>query len=298
MDAGTPARGHRGHTDRRHVSHLSSCTASRYKPRASSAQASTAPCRVCRSRLCVFDSRQGRTANDRGHGTRERARGPCVRLRSNRRPTGRAPSARSASVTPGVNARQHARLSSAPRGVSGTAGGGAELLDPRSPGHGAGTQSGGGDPGLCCGYVGRGATARLPGSEQRKPRDSGALGTPRERAEGRLEPRHTPLPTDLGTTALGASASPSAHTHCCSSCHSARRPCRSTRTGARPRRQPAAGSGPCSGTGEAPYPIHALWWEERTGLSPRPPGSEDVLASLLWGCGNERPQGLPWRARL
>lgn len=240
MDAGTPARGHRSHTDRGHVSHLSSCTASRYKPRASSAQASTAPCRVCRSRLCVFDSRQGRTANDRGHGTRERAQGPCVRLRSNRRLTGRAPSARAASATPRVNARQHTRPSSAPRGVSRTAGGGAELVDPGSPGHGAGIRSGGGDPGLCCSYVGGGAAACLPGSEQRKLQDSGALGTPQERAEGRREPRHTPLPTDLGTTALGASASPSTHTHCCGGCQGARRPRKSTRTGVCPCRQPAA----------------------------------------------------------
>lgn len=43
-------------------SYLPCCVASVCRLRATSAQASTAPCRVCRSGLCVIDSRRGNTA--------------------------------------------------------------------------------------------------------------------------------------------------------------------------------------------------------------------------------------------
>lgn len=45
-------------------SYLPCCSASAHRLRATSAQASTAPCRVCRSGLCVSDSRRGSTAED------------------------------------------------------------------------------------------------------------------------------------------------------------------------------------------------------------------------------------------
>ena len=68
---GFQARDHSGSMGPQCFPYLSSCTASLYRPRVTSAQASTAPCRVCRSRLCVTDSRRGRTAKDRGRRTRQ-----------------------------------------------------------------------------------------------------------------------------------------------------------------------------------------------------------------------------------
>lgn len=54
-------------------SYLPCCVASVCRLRATSAQASTAPCRVCRSGLCVIDSRRGNTAKH----TVGEARGDC-----------------------------------------------------------------------------------------------------------------------------------------------------------------------------------------------------------------------------
>lgn len=57
--------------------YLPSCIASPQRLRVTSAQASTAPCRVCRSGLCVMDSRRGKTAKDRaGHTSGEHLNTP------------------------------------------------------------------------------------------------------------------------------------------------------------------------------------------------------------------------------